>query len=163
MNDANQPQPGMSLIVRTVSHWLKVFLLVFGIYVVLYGHLTPGGGFPGGVIIACAFILITLAESGEVSEKTLSRSIASELDSVGALIFLGIGVAGLLVQDGAFLKNFLLPGIRLRLFSGGFIPLINIGVGLKVGMCLFMVFTVFAALRVVRRNGSHEMIQRGSQ
>ncbi len=57
----NDPKEGMSLIVKTVNRWLKGFILLFGIYLVLYGHLTPGGGFPGGVVIACAFMLITLA------------------------------------------------------------------------------------------------------
>ena len=56
-----QRQPGMSMIVRTVTRWLKGPILLFGIYIVLYGHITPGGGFGGGVIIACSFILITLA------------------------------------------------------------------------------------------------------
>ena len=37
-------EPGMSLIVRTAARWLKPFILLFGGYIVLYGHLTPGGG-----------------------------------------------------------------------------------------------------------------------
>ena len=43
---------GMSLVVKTVTGWLKAFILLFGIYIVLYGHLTPGGGFAGGVVVA---------------------------------------------------------------------------------------------------------------
>ena len=41
-------KPGMSMIVRTVTRWLKGPILLFGIYIVLYGHITPGGGFGGG-------------------------------------------------------------------------------------------------------------------
>ncbi len=55
---------GMGVTVKTVTRWLKGPILLFGIYLVLYGHITPGGGFGGGVVIASAFILITLA-SGE--------------------------------------------------------------------------------------------------
>ena len=51
---------GMGIIVKTVARWLKGFILLYGIYLVLYGHLTPGGGFAGGVVIACAFILLTM-------------------------------------------------------------------------------------------------------
>jgi len=57
---------GMSVIVKTVTRWLKGPILLFGIYLVLYGHITPGGGFGGGIVIASAFILITLA-MGQVS------------------------------------------------------------------------------------------------
>ena len=155
------PPEGMSLIVKTVSHWLKAFLLLFGIYVVLYGHLTPGGGFPGGVIVACAFILITLAEGERLPMQTLPSKLAGKLDSVGALVFLGMGLLGLLFAD-VFLENFLPLGepLSLSLATAGTIPVINIGIGLKVSTSLFLVFNTLAVLRVVRRNGNHEMIRK---
>lgn len=155
---------GMSLIVKTVTHWLKGFLLLYGIYVVLYGHLTPGGGFPGGVIIACAFILITLAEGHRIGLKTLSKRVASELDSVGALIFLGVALLGLFI-GGVFFKNFIQTAAEafFDLFSAGIIPICNIGIGLKVGTSLFMVFTILAAVRVVTRKGERKVIQRGGK
>ena len=155
---------GMSLIVRTVNRWLKGFLLLYGIYVVLYGHLTPGGGFPGGVIIACAFILITLAEGQRIGMKTLSKTVASELDSVGALIFLGVALVGLSIA-GVFFRNFIQTAAEsfFNLLSAGVIPICNIGIGLKVGASLFMVFTILAAVRVVRTNGQRKVIQRGGK
>ena len=52
---------GMTLIVKTVTRWVKVFIFQYGIYVIITGHLAPGGGFAGGVIIACSYILLTLA------------------------------------------------------------------------------------------------------
>jgi len=145
---------GMSLIVKTVNRWLKGFLLLFGIYIVLYGHLTPGGGFPGGVIMACAFILITLAEGQRIGMKFLSKSVASELDSVGALVFLGVALVGMSIA-GVFFRNFIrtAAGSLFNLFSGGIIPICNIGIGLKVGASLYMVFTILAAVRVVRTKG----------
>ena len=156
MTDPN-PQEGVSLIVKTVSHWLKAFLLVFGIYVVLYGHLTPGGGFPGGVIIACAFVLLMLAEGKHCAMRILSKTVASELDSVGALVFLVVGLIGL-IGSGAFLKNFITtaPASHWHLLSGGIIPIANIGIGLKVGMSLFMVFVILAAMRVVAHQAGNQ-------
>ena len=147
------PKEGMSLIVKTVNRWLKGFILLFGIYLVLYGHLTPGGGFPGGVVIACAFILITLAEGQRIGMKTLSKTVASELDSVGALIFLIVAILGLFSADRIFFNNFIQTAVtsHYKLFSAGIIPICNIGIGLKVGCCLFMVFTILAALRVAGR------------
>jgi multicomponent Na+:H+ antiporter subunit B len=88
MNALDQPQPGMGMIVRTVTRWLKGPILLFGIYIVMYGHITPGGGFGGGVIIACAFILIMLALGGQSGLGVFSKAAASRLDSVGLLIFL---------------------------------------------------------------------------
>ena len=79
-------EPGMSMIVRTVTRWLKGPTLLFGIYIVLYGHITPGGGFGGGVIIACAFILVMLALGARSGLGVFSRGVASRLDSVGLLI-----------------------------------------------------------------------------
>jgi len=152
---------GMSMIVKTVTRWLKGFLLLYGIYIVLYGHLTPGGGFAGGVIVACAFILLTLAEGQRIGFKTLNKTTASELDSVGALIFLGVAVAGIFVA-GAFFKNFIATAVadRFNLISAGVIPICNIGIGLKVGASLFVVFTILAALHVGVKEGQREMIQR---
>lgn len=153
---------GMSLIVKTVARWLKGFLLLFGIHIVLYGHLTPGGGFSGGVIVACAFILLMLAEGQRVSAKTLSKGVASSLDSIGALLFLGIAVAGM-IKAGIFFTNFIetSPASHFKLFSSGLMPLSNIGIGLKVATSLFLVFAVLAAMRVVAKNEQSKIEKRG--
>lgn len=160
MNPATDPKEGMSFIVKTVSHWLKPFILLFGIYVIIYGHLTPGGGFSGGIIVACAFILVMLAEGKRVAMQDLSEKVASKLDCVGALIFYGVGLIGLLL-GGAFLINFfpLSPDSHFKLFSSGIIPICNIGVGLKVGASLFLVFACLAVLRVVPRQPTDSSAQ----
>ena len=41
---------GMTIIVKTISSWVKILIFLFGIYIILYGHISPGGGFAGGVI-----------------------------------------------------------------------------------------------------------------
>ena len=58
---------GMTLIVKTVTRWVKVFIFLFGVYIVITGHLGPGGGFAGGLIIACSYILLTLAFFSAIS------------------------------------------------------------------------------------------------
>lgn len=95
MNGEKNQQSGMTTIVRTVCRWVVGCIFLFGVYIVLYGHLTPGGGFAGGVIIACAFVLLTLSFGKEVSLTKLSKGVASELDSVGALMFLIIALLGM--------------------------------------------------------------------
>ncbi len=79
------------MIVKTVCGWLKGFILLYGIHVILYGHLTPGGGFAGGVIAAAAFVLILLAEGEQAALQCFSRKAASTWDSVGVLVFLADG------------------------------------------------------------------------
>jgi len=145
-----QRQPGMSMIVRTVTRWLKGPILLFGIYIVMYGHITPGGGFGGGVIIASAFILIILAQGAQSGNSVFSRGAASRLDSVGLLIFLLLGWLGTLWASGYFFENFIdtPQQTQFTIFSGGYMPLMNIALGLKVASALFLVFTVLTVFKI---------------
>ena len=77
--------------------------MIYGIYVVLYGHVTPGGGFAGGVIIACGFILLRLADGPEAVQS--GRTPASFLDSAGILLFLALATMGMWAE-GAFFQGF---------------------------------------------------------
>lgn len=149
MND-DPSRNGMGVVVQTVARWLKGFILLYGIYIVLYGHVTPGGGFAGGVIIACGFILLTLAGGEQQGRSFFGKGAASTLDSVGVLIFLALAWMGMWA-GGAFFQNFIGTSeqARFTLFSGGIIPISNIGLGIKVASSLFLVFSVLAALRIV--------------
>ena len=153
---------GMSLVVKTVTRWLKAFILLFGIHIVVYGHLTPGGGFAGGVIVACSFILLTLAYGQRRGLKVVGREAASKLDSVGALVFLGVALVGMLAAGAFFSNTIETPeAARFSLLSSGLIPLSNLGIGLKVGMSLFLVFTVLSAIHVSLKGDSRTLVRRG--
>lgn len=158
--------PGMSVIVQTVTRWVKGFIFFFGVYIVLFGHLTPGGGFAGGVIIACAYVLITLAFGKERGYSLMPKGVAMELDSLGALGFLALAVAGIGTVN-VFFANWIhqrYTGTAFQkafhLFSAGFIPLANIAIGLKVGASLFMVFIILAVVRVVETDKGRRMVQK---
>jgi multisubunit Na+/H+ antiporter MnhB subunit len=143
-------EPGLSMIVKTVTRWLKGPILLFGIYLVLYGHITPGGGFGGGVVIASAFILITLA-MGQVSGlQTFSKAVASRLDSLGLLIFLALGWLATWWAGGYFFENLIgtPESAHFTLISGGTMPMSNLALGLKVASALFLVFTVLTAFQI---------------
>jgi len=133
---------GMTIIVKTISIWVKVLIFLFGINIVLFGHLTPGGGFAGGVILASSYVLLMLSFGREFVEENLPLPLASKLDCVGAFMFALVAILGL-VFGGSFFVNFLyqkyLPGQPLHLISAGTIPLSNIAIGLKVGVSLFLV------------------------
>ena len=155
VDDVIRPK-GLSPIVRTVSLWIKGFILVFGIYIVLYGHLTPGGGFGGGVIIAMAFVLMTLCCGKHEALKRLPLGVAGEMDSVGALMFLVIALLGLSAGlGGTFFTNYIAkasPGTPFKLLSGGTIMLCNIAIAIKVATSLFLIFTLLVMLRVIYRD-----------
>lgn len=145
---------GMTVIVKTITDFVAAFIVVFGAYIVLYGHLTPGGGFAGGVIMACAFILVLLAHGKEQAFARLPEKVAHVLDSGGALAFLLIGWIG--VSGGFFFLNVFGRGDMFRLLSSGMILPLNIAIAFKVGSSLFL---VFAALAMFRRRSFRAMIE----
>lgn len=152
---------GMTVIVKTVTRWVKVFIFLYGVYIVITGHLTPGGGFAGGVIIACSYILLTLAYGKDFALQRLGTRLASGLDSGGALLFLVVALFGL-GYGGIFFANFLqkrFPGREFQLLSSGAIPISNIAIGLKVGASLFLIFVILSVLRIVlAENGTRSMV-----
>ena len=150
MNDLRE-SAGMSMIVKTVCGWLKGFILLYGIHVILYGHLTPGGGFAGGVIAAAAFVLVLVAEGEQPALQAFSRKAASTWDSVGVLIFLAVALSGTVLAGIFFVNYWTTPeSARLTLFSSGIIPPSNIGIGLKVCASLYLVLLVLTTQRVSR-------------
>ncbi len=138
---------GMSLIVKSVTRLVTAFIVIFGINLVLFGHLTPGGGFPGGVVLACALILVTLAFGREYVSQFFTMLAASIWDGIGALAFLTVGLLG--YSGGVFFVNFLHRdgSESFRLFSSGSILISNMAIGLKIGACLFLAFLAVASFR----------------
>ncbi len=118
-----------SFILKTGSRLLFPLMFLFGIYIIAHGHLTPGGGFPGGVIIATGFFVILLTSESVQFNKT----VMSVLEGLAGLSFIGLGVVGLLGPGNSFLQNFLPLGKFDTVFSAGIIPLIYAVVGIKVG------------------------------
>ncbi|RKX92806.1 MAG: cation:proton antiporter, partial [Spirochaetes bacterium] len=110
------------------SRLLFPLILLFGAYIFVHGHLTPGGGFQGGAIIASGFLLMYLA----FPKQRINKKTSGLAESLSGLIFVGIGLLGL-VFSGYFLTNFLPKGIPNTLFSAGIIPIIYIAIGFKVG------------------------------
>lgn len=152
---------GMSLIVKTVTRGIEGFLLLFGIYLVLYSHTFPGGGFTGGVIIACSFILITLAEGQKTATSVFSKITAGVLTSVGALIVLGTAIWGQL-KNGVFFSHITKENsLYLKYLDMGTVQVCDIGIGLMVGSALYLIFSIMALLHVrVKNDGERDIIQR---
>ena len=144
---------GMTLIVKNISSWVKMLIFLFGIYIILFGHLTPGGGFAGGVILASSYVLLMLAYGREEAKNNLSLPWASKLDCAGALLFIAIALFGLLYGAASFFYNFAqqewMAGEdrAFDLISAGTLMFSNIAIGLKVGASLFLVILILSTFR----------------
>ncbi len=130
---------GMTVIVRTIARLLFPFTFLFGAYIVLHGHLTPGGGFPGGVIIAASVVMLFLAYGIERAQKRVGFLHAEVLESVGGLAIVVLGLFGILLGI-TFLQNVFPLGTLGQLFSAGNLPLLYLGVGTKVAAGLILIF-----------------------
>lgn len=136
----------MSLIVKTITRLTLGLILLYGIYIVLHGHISPGGGFAGGLIIALSFIHLMLAFGKDLALKKLSRTTASFFESLGAIMFVSVALLGFL--GGYFFLNFIKKGEPFNLFSAGIIPLCNIAISFKVGAGLFAIFVALVFLKI---------------
>jgi multicomponent Na+:H+ antiporter subunit B len=117
-----------SLIVVTGCRFVFPLILLFGSYIFVHGHLTPGGGFQGGAIVASGFLLIYLGCRG----REPGTDSFNAVESLSGLAFVVIGLIGL-VAGGSFLLNFLPEGSLYALISAGIIPLVYVFIGFKVG------------------------------
>jgi multisubunit Na+/H+ antiporter MnhB subunit len=139
---------GMTVIVKKVTQIICGITFLYGIYIIIHGHLTPGGGFAGGTIIAGSFILLILAFGSEFLKLKKEESGSSITESSGILAFIIIAGLGMVIGGtGIFFVNFLPKGQIGRLISAGVIPLYNIAVGMEVAAALL---TIFLALLIYR-------------
>lgn len=116
-------------LLTTGTRFLVPMILLLGVYVFVNGHLTPGGGFQGGAIIASGVLLMLLANP----LRHFSHRLIAAIESLAGLFYIAIGLAGLFLAGG-FLDNRILPlGNVGDLLSAGAIPLIYSLIGLKVG------------------------------
>jgi multicomponent Na+:H+ antiporter subunit B len=143
---------GMSKIVKTITSIAFPFTMIYGLYIIAHGHLTPGGGFQGGAVVAsaCAMILVAYGSVwtiGKIKEKHLSV-----LESLGAIGFIGLAFLGL-IFGAIFFNNFLIGGGLLfdnpalglaDINTAGVLPLMNFAVGIKVIAGLFGIVLVMA-------------------
>jgi multicomponent Na+:H+ antiporter subunit B len=144
---------GMTLIVQCTARMITGFVAVFGVYIALTGHLSPGGGFAGGVILAAAGVLVVLAFGREQTTSILNGPACHVWDSVGAMGFLVIALLGYLA--GGFFLNFInahfgeeevLRDVH-HLLSAGTIPISNLAIFIKVAAGLAGAFLALAAFR----------------
>jgi multicomponent Na+:H+ antiporter subunit B len=118
-----------SEILVTASTLLVPTIFMLGVYIFINGHLTPGGGFQGGAVLATGMVMMIMAKPN----IKFNHKLIAFVESISGVGFVIIGVLGVLFASG-FLDNRILPlGKFGTLLSAGVIPIIYILIGLKVG------------------------------
>lgn len=129
----------MNAIVKTAATEMFPVILLFGIYVVVHGHITPGGTFSGGSIMAGAFIVYSLAFGVEATKKLFRESMAGVLKSVGGVALI------LLIMFAFFIRSALVPTETMfTLWSGSSLMFFNIMGGIMVFTGLLMIWYTIA-------------------
>ncbi len=149
-----------SMILKLISLPISIILICLGIMTILGGHITPGGGFQGGAMMASGIILSILVYGLGNSPLELSHTYIEVLESVGALGFVIFGLIGLFV-GGFYLYNVgtdvlnIVPAAIQNVFhypdvtNAGIIPYLNIFVGLKVFVGLSSIVIAFAGFKKI--------------
>lgn len=130
------------LVPRVVGRLLIPFILLFGLYVQFHGEYGPGGGFQAGAIVATAIILFALLEGETEARRELPLGVLTGLIAGGALLFGGVGVAGILLGSN-FLDYSVLAAEPVAGQQLGLL-LIEAGVGITVTGVLLSIFHAFA-------------------
>ena len=125
---------GESLIIQTAVRMLVPFIQLFGLYVIVHGHYSPGGGFQGGVVLGSSYVLLALAFDLRFSMKYLPERINVVLGNTGVLIYTGTAAicaifGGLFLDYSALDK--LIPLGKVGWHSFG-IFVVEVGVALAV-------------------------------
>ncbi|TVR30012.1 MAG: sodium:proton antiporter [Spirochaetaceae bacterium] len=138
----------LSMLILYGIAFLLPFIMVFGFGTIVFGHVSPGGGFTGGVMLSSSVVIFAVVYSvGGQQSYVLPILVKKYVENAAMFVFVSLGFIGLF-SGGAYLAN-ALTGIPLgepgSLLSGGLIPLLNIATGFKVGMGLaLIIISLFA-------------------
>ncbi|MEW6087604.1 MAG: MnhB domain-containing protein [bacterium] len=136
----------LSINVSDISRRMVPFILLFGIYIILHGHLSAGGGFQGGVVIGAGFIIYAIVFGREKALHYVPEDVIKVTNSLGTSIYAAIGLLGIIFGYN-FLANKVAgippigqPGVLL---SAGTLFGINIGIGMNVSSTMIRLFFAF--------------------
>ncbi|MHC1564246.1 MAG: MnhB domain-containing protein [Candidatus Hecatellaceae archaeon] len=142
----------MSLIVKTVSRMLTPVMLLVAAYIILHGHITHGGGFQGGVLVACAFILLIIAFGIDYVEAKVSFSFGQAFRSLGATIIIIAALVGMVFGFWFFKNVGVYPyGFPGEVFSAGSLIIYNLGEMANVSASFLVAFYFLIRFRRRRK------------
>jgi multicomponent Na+:H+ antiporter subunit B len=127
---------------RMLGYLLLPVTVIIGLDVVAHGHVTPGGGFQGGVVLATGLHLLYLSGSYPALDQLRPLEIYDLGEALGAGVFAALGLAGIAVA-GSFLANIIPTGTFGQLLSGGLVPVLNGAVGVEVACGVVVLLAQF--------------------
>lgn len=149
---AQRQSPPTSAALRLLTLLLVPFTVLLAVYITAHGHLTPGGGFQGGVIGATALLLVYIGGEYIALRRVRPLSLVEVAKASGAGAFVLIGIGGI-VFASAFLENFLPVRTPGSLVSAGTIPLLSFAVGFEVAGGFVLLLSEFLDQLLVFRGG----------
>jgi multicomponent Na+:H+ antiporter subunit B len=151
--DVHRRAPPTSDAVRVLGLALVGLTAIFGLYIIVHGQLTPGGGFQGGVIVATAWLILYLAGDAATYETLAPPRAFEAVEALGAASYVLVGVGGL-VAGLAFLANFLPLGTSPSVTSSGTIAVLSAAVGIEVTAGFVLLLTTFVEEALSERDQS---------
>jgi len=129
-------------ILKRIAAVILPFICIYGVYVILHGHISAGGSFAGGIIVGLSFIAFSTIYGIEEGRAKLPEKVLVWTESYGTLWYGIMGMVGIF-RGAPFLANKLAGvdlGVPGTLFSGGLISLIGLGVGIRVASTMVTLF-----------------------
>jgi len=140
---------------RFAGYVLLPVTLLVGLDVVAHGHITPGGGFQGGVVLATAVHLLYVAGSYDALERVRPVHLYEYGEVAGALAFVGLGFAGIAIA-GSYLSNIIPYKGFGHLISAGNVEVLNFAVGIEVASGVIVMLSHFLTQAIALHGGPHE-------
>ena len=135
-------EPKSDVILQKVAFFLCPIIFIFGIYIILNGHLSPGGGFSGGAIIGAGLILYLSAFGFKKTQKFFNEHVY-HIAKVTALCMYGLIGTYFYITGANGIDNLIPLGIPGQILSGGIILPINICVGVEVACTMYAFYALF--------------------
>ena len=121
-----------NVVQRSGCDMLLPFALIYALYIVLHGHLSPGGGFQGGVLMAAAVLLLFFGHGYKVTTQALSFHLLHDAEGLASIAYVALALLGVAV-GAQFCQNILYKAGNVGdLYSTGTILWMNLAVGVKV-------------------------------
>lgn len=140
--DDRNYEPKNDVILQTVARILVPPIFIFGIYVILAGHLGPGGGFSGGAVIGAGLILYLNAFGFAKTEKFFTAKTYRTM-SFGALACYSIAKSYSFYTGANHIESIIPLGTPGAILSSGLILLLNICVGIVVAGTMYTFYCMF--------------------
>ena len=126
-------------ILDVMSRKLSPYVFLFGFYLVSYGHLSPGGGFQGGVVIASGVILLAMSKSIATVQTLFPVRKLAGVEALTFALLLAAGIFGIVAGSGFLGNPFVDLGVARRVPRAGFVLILNVLIGVKVGVGISLI------------------------